>query len=145
MGNQTLNKKAFFVGSDCFFQRGRFVFFKELHMKSSKIIIFILFSALCVTISCNHTTPTPSNGDYHLGSNAGERAAKQDALDYRCIDYPTQLPHLIRSKVKAHLKTDENATSEAYVRGFKWGYHAAFRDYTDTYCGGDRHLELPKD
>ncbi len=89
--------------------------------------------------------PPPSNGDYYLGSTAGELAAKQDALDYRCINYPTQLPHLIRNNVKAHLKNHGHQNSEAYVRGFKWGYHVAFRDYTNTYCGGDRPLELLKD
>ena len=114
-------------------------------MKLSKIMIFIVFPALLFTISCRHMHPTPSSGDYYMGSNAGEIAAKQDALDYRCIDYPTQLPHLIRNNVKAHLKDDENKNSEAYVRGFKWGYDTAFRDYTDTYCGEDTSLELLKD
>ena len=114
-------------------------------MKITKITIFIIFSALLFTISCQRMSPTPSSGDYYMGSNAGELAAKQDALDYRCINYPTQLPHLIRDNVKAHLKNDGNKNSEAYVRGFKWGYDVAFRDYTDTYCGGDRSLELLKD
>jgi hypothetical protein len=89
--------------------------------------------------------PTTSSGDYYAGSNAGELAAKQDALDYRCIEYPTQLPHLIRSHIKAHLKSDANKNSQEYVKGFKWGYGVAFRDYTNTYCAGDSPSERIKE
>ena len=113
-------------------------------MKFSKILIFIFFVALFFTMSCRHLEPKHTNGDYYLGTHAGEIAAKKDALAYRCIHYPTHLPHLIRKNIKVHLKRDGNKHSETYVRGFKWGYDVAFRDYTDTYCGGDNRLKLLK-
>jgi len=111
-------------------------------MNSSKTAIFILFSLLFLTVSCQTVKPSKTNDSYYSGSHTGEMLAKQDALNYRCTDYNRQLSNFIRMRINAHLKADENASSESYIKGFKWGYRIALRDYADTYCRGDDHLEL---
>jgi hypothetical protein len=111
-------------------------------MNSSKTVIFILFSLLFLTVSCQNMGPSKPNDPYYSGTHAGKLLAKQDALHYRCIDYNQQLSNFMRARINTHLKEDESTRSAAYIKGFKWGYRVAFRDYTDTYCHGDNYSEF---
>ena len=114
-------------------------------MNSSKTLIFILFSLLFLTVSCQNIGPSKPKDPYYSGSHTGEMLAKQDALHYRCTDYNHQLSNFIRIRINTHLKADKNTRSESYIKGFKWGYRVAFRDYADTYCRGDNHSEFFND
>ena len=111
-------------------------------MNYSKTILFILFSLLFLTVSCQSTGPSKPNDAYYSGSQTGEMLAKQDALNYKCTDYNPQLSTFIRKRINTHLKADTSTRSESYIKGFKWGYRVALRDYADTYCRGDDHLEI---
>lgn len=112
-------------------------------MNFSKPMIFILFSLLFLTVSCQSMRPSKSNDAYYAGSHNGERLAKQDALHYSCTDYNASLSNFIRMRINSHLKADETPRPESYIKGFKWGYRVAFRDYADTYCrGGNDYVEL---
>ena len=99
--------------------------------------LFILLSLLLLTVSCQNQGHVTPNSDYYAGTHAGDQLAKQDALKYRCIDYPVQVPTLIRENINNHLKGDIGTYSESYIKGFKWGYRTAFKEYTNTYCGGE--------
>ncbi len=105
----------------------------------------MIFSLLLLTVSCQSTGQVTPNNDYYAGTHAGERLAKQDALNYRCIDYPMQVPIIIRNNINNHLKGDISNYSKTYIKGFKWGYRAAFKDYTNTYCGGEPSPKPLKD
>ena len=111
-------------------------------MKFTKLFSYMLVLSLFFTLSCQSMGPVQPNDDYYAGKRAGEIAAKQDALDYRCIDYPVALPHLMRRHIAGHLSSSKTPLPERYIKGFKWGYRTAFRDLTDTYCGGNDYSGL---
>ncbi|SMC94022.1 hypothetical protein SAMN02746065_11631 [Desulfocicer vacuolatum DSM 3385] len=111
-------------------------------MTALKTRIFIIFSLLFLTLSCQSMDLQNSDGAYYSGRHAGAKLAKQDALNHRCTDYNRQPSNFMRMQIKTHLKADKTHRSPSYIKGFKWGYRVAFRDYADTYCGGNDYSEL---
>ncbi|GAB6146359.1 hypothetical protein [Desulfocicer niacini] len=103
-------------------------------MKTYKL--FIACSLLLLTMSCQNMVGTPSTGDYHAGRFAGEEAAKQDVLDTQSNIGRASNVSVIRENIGKHLKQIETPLSDAYIKGFKWGYKRAFVTLNDAYNGG---------
>jgi len=111
-------------------------------MNSSKTVTFILFSLLFLAVSCQNMGPSKPNDPYYSGKQTGEQLAKEDALHYRCTDYNHHLSNFIRIRLNSHLKADKTTRSDSYIKGFKWGYRVALKDYANTYCSGDNYSKF---
>ena len=98
--------------------------------------LFIACSLLLLTMACQNMVGTPSTGDYHAGQLAGEEAAKQDVLDTQSNIGLTSNVSVIREYIGKHLKQMEAPLSDAYIKGFKWGYKRAFATLNDAYNAG---------
>ena len=98
--------------------------------------LFIACSLLLLTMSCQNMGGIPSSGDYHAGQFAGEEYAKQDVLDTQGNIGRTSNTSVIRENIGKHLKQMEGPLSDAYIKGFKWGYKRTFVTLNDAYNGG---------
>lgn len=105
-------------------------------MKMSVFITCLACSLLLLTISCQNMGAKPSDGDYYAGMHAGEEFAKQDALDIQGNIGQSANVFIVKNNTNKHLKQMEAPLSEAFIKGFKWGYKRAFVSYDDTYNGG---------
>ena len=107
-------------------------------MKKFKQALFlVILSLLVFTVSCQHMMDSQgASGDYYSGSNAGKDAAHEDVLHSHGELYRMSDTAAIRNNTIKHLQEMEGPVSEAYIKGFKWGYKKGFRDSVDTYNGG---------
>ena len=105
-------------------------------MKTAVSITCLACSLLLLTLSCQNMGAKPSDGDYYAGVSAGEEAAKQDVLDIQGNIGQSSNVFIVKNKTNKHLKQMEGPLSEAYIKGFKWGYKRAFTSYDDVYNGG---------
>ncbi|SMC72250.1 hypothetical protein SAMN02746065_10891 [Desulfocicer vacuolatum DSM 3385] len=103
---------------------------------SKKALLLLILLLLFFTVSCQNITPHGASGDYHAGSYAGENAAHEDVLHNHGQFYKISDTTAIRKNIGKYLKEKEGPVSDAYIKGFKWGYKRGFRDSVDTYNGG---------
>lgn len=105
-----------------------------IYIKIQNIILSLLFLLLLLSVGCLHNIHKPSSPQYLKGLKQGEIYAKQDAINYICIEHPFIKNRSAKGDLRKHINSFTATKSPEFIKGFSQNYRTSYRDYVNAYC-----------